>query len=379
MNRPRKRGNRDLPQGLYAENRGGVVYYVYRHPKTGKRHGMGTNRTQAILATQQLNSMLITPTDLVDTVLGRSNLFAAWLDRYVEIRLSEKKLSEKTVTQLKHDVKTMRAALGAIPVGDITVFHCSEYLDQWLSAGKRRMAGRMRSSLIKAFEYAAAHGLVDSNPADKTLPITVQVKRRRLTKEQFDAIYALAAPHIQNAMMLALITLQRREDIAAMKFSDVKDGHLYVAQQKTGKDKRGRRADSTNAAAHLMIEVTPQLQRVISQCRKTGIVSRYIIHQLYRRRAGGVNRHEINPGDPLREDNLTRAFGVARDNTGLFDGIPVIERPTFHEIRSLGAKLYRDQGINPQALLGHTNEKMTKHYLDGHGIEWTIVSANLAI
>jgi hypothetical protein len=31
------------------------------------------------------------------------------------------------------------------------------------------------------------------------------------------------------------------------------------------------------------------------------------------------------------------------------------ERPTFHEIRSLGIKLYEDAGVDAQALAGHTD------------------------
>ena len=40
---------------------------------------------------------------------------------------------------------------------------------------------------------------------------------------------------LQNAIDLALITAQRRIDILSMKFEDVRDGHLYVIQQKTAK------------------------------------------------------------------------------------------------------------------------------------------------
>jgi integrase len=44
------------------------------------------------------------------------------------------------------------------------------------------------------------------------------------------------------------------------------------------------------------------------------------------------------------------------------------ERPTFHEIRGLGSRLYREQGMSKaaiQALMTHTNERVTEIYLDG--------------
>lgn len=379
MNRPRNKRNKDMPPNLYADRKAGAVYYRYKHPHTGKSHGMGADRTQAILAAQQLNSMLMIEVSLVDRVLGKTALFSAWLDKYEKIRKDEKNLAEKTDKQLTYDCTLMKSKLGHLPVIDITVYHCAEFLDQWLAEGKRRMASRMRSQLIKCFDYAIAHGLADENPATKTLPINAKVQRNRLTKTQFDAIYELAPAHIQNAMMLGLITLQRREDIAAMQFKDIRDGVLYVKQQKTSRAKKGQRTDSINEAAHLAIQITPQLAEIIGRCRKTNIVSRYLIHHLNGRKSSGVTNVAITPGMPLQPDNITRGFASARNRSGLFDDLPQKQRPTFHEIRSLGAHLYRDQGIDPQALLGHTDAKMTKHYLDGHGIEWTVVSADLAI
>ena len=57
----------------------------------------------------------------------------------------------------------------------------------------------------------------------------------------------------------------------------------------------------------------------------------------------------------------------------------MLERPTFHEMRSLGIKLYEDVGVDAQKLAGHTNRKMTDHYKKGHENEWTNVEATLQI
>lgn len=380
MNRPRKRGSKDLPANLYSnKHENGTTYYAYRNPRTGRRTSIGTDRNDAIIAAQHLNSILNAKPAAVDKVLGKVDLFKDWLKKYHRIRKDENKLAEKSLKQLQYDIELMRDALGEIPISDISIYHCANFLDKWLESGKRRMAARMRSQLIICLDYAVAQGLADDNPAAKTRPVDVQVHRKRLTKEQFDAIYTLAPPHIQNAMMIGLITLQRREDIAAMQFKDLKDGVLYVRQQKTSKAKKGKRSDSVNNAAHLAIQVTPALENVISRCRQSGIVSRYLVHHIHGRKSAGATHKEVKPGMPLQPDNITRGFASARNRCGLFDKQPTNERPTFHEIRALGAHLYREQGIDPQALLGHTDAKMTKHYLDGHGVEWTVVSPNLAV
>jgi len=36
--------------------------------------------------------------------------------------------------------------------------------------------------------------------------------------------------------------------------------------------------------------------------------------------------------------------------------------PTFHEIKSPGVTMYRDQGLDAQKLAGHTTEAMTDQY-----------------
>ena len=66
-------------------------------------------------------------------------------------------------------------------------------------------------------------------------------------------------------------------------------------------------------------------------------------------------------------------------------GLPVGERPTFHEIRALGAWLYEQQGFEQeyiQGLMGHADVKMTEHYQAGHGddeVVYTKVKADLKL
>lgn len=67
---------------------------------------------------------------------------------------------------------------------------------------------------------------------------------------------------------------------------------------------------------------------------------------------------------------LTREFAQIRDEQKLFDDLDPEARPSFHEIRTLGADIYRQAGTPvpiTQRLLGHTTTAMTApHYLDGH-------------
>jgi enterobacteria phage integrase len=49
--------------------------------------------------------------------------------------------------------------------------------------------------------------------------------------------------------------------------------------------------------------------------------------------------------------------------------------PTFHELRSLGIRLYKAEGYNPKELAGHKDEATTALYADSRGAEWIDVRA----
>lgn len=86
----------------------------------------------------------------------------------------------------------------------------------------------------------------------------------------------------------------------------------------------------------------------------------------------------------LLSDYLTKEFNKARGAAHAYDQVPAGERPAYHEIRALGARLCEQQRFPMdyiQALMGHADEKMTKHYQEGHGdttIESVEVGAGLA-
>ena len=62
---------------------------------------------------------------------------------------------------------------------------------------------------------------------------------------------------------------------------------------------------------------------------------------------------------------FANARDAAKINWG--DGTP----PSFYEQRSLSERLYHQQGIDTQVLLGHKHQRMTDLYHDDRGKEWT--------
>lgn len=99
------------------------------------------------------------------------------------------------------------------------------------------------------------------------------------------------------------------------------------------------------------------------------VVSKYLVH--FRHATSQAPR-----GGQISTRTLTPAFKKTRDKSGLKWDTGT--EPTFHEQRSLSERLYRDQGIDTQKLLGHRTSKMTDKYNDDRGKDWVIIGNKTA-
>ncbi len=359
MPRYRKPRNRDLPINSYEVGNG---YYRYKHPQTNKWHGLGKDRQEAIKAAHKLNAELLDPTTATDRILkpDRPKL-SQFLETFQNDIMPSLKLATATKRWYSRKLVHIEKALGHIRIDKITVNNCAKFLDSYSHTPTQ--SNHFRALLSVIFKHAIAKGLRTDNPALATFKKQIKVKRKRLSIEQYDAIRAKAPDWLQNAMDLGLYTLQRREDIAALKWSQIHDGAIWVQQQKVERHGTG----------NLKISITPDMQKVLDRCASDGIKSDYVIHRQPVRRIHAKGRDDFTAVLP---DLITSSFGKARKATKLFDDYGRGIAPSFHEIRSLGSKRYEDAGTDKrliQALLGHTTEKMTDVYLDRYDTKWSEV------
>ncbi|HEY8386513.1 MAG TPA: phage integrase Arm DNA-binding domain-containing protein, partial [Porticoccaceae bacterium] len=227
--RPRARKNRDLPDNLYVNAKG----YYYRHPLTKKNFGMGTDRAKAIAAAKKLNQRLLpNGNDLVARVLGGTTI-SELVARYRAEYLPDKRLSPRTADEVRIRLNRIERELGARAVEEWTL----KELTDWLSQLTRAAYIKYRTQWIDLYRFACATGLADRNIAELTLAKDAPEKvRKRWTLEQYRATRAVAEPWLQVAMDVALTSLQRREDLVAIrKKESFVDGKLLVYQIKTGK------------------------------------------------------------------------------------------------------------------------------------------------
>ena len=274
-----------------------------------------------------------------------------WLDEYIKI-LDERNLKPKTIEIKTYLIKVIRQEIGDNPLTQITPPDITKLIKIYTDQDKAPSAKCMYHLLKDIFREAYAQGWNDRNPAEPIKCPKVVVKRSRMTLVEFKKILNEAEKTgnkiMHDAMTLALVSGQRRSDIAEMKKSNVKRNYLLVDQYKTG------------AKIALPIKL---------ECKKIGTSLRDIIESADNDFLVSRNNEKI------KLDDITRQFSRLRDRVfsrNYWDGTPA----TFHEIRSLSERLYREQRIDTMTLLGHKTQQMTDKYNDSRGREYKKLKIN---
>lgn len=371
--RPRK-NNVSVPNlyPLYSR-KVNKVYWRYKHPVTGKFHALGTNEAEAIAIATEANTRLaeqrtrqiLAISDRIATSKGKAITTSTWLDRYQAIqddRLKSGDIRLNTYKQKAKPVSLLRERAGMKLISAVDVRDIAQLLEEYISAGQPRMAQVVRSVLIDVFKEAQHYGEVPPgyNPALATKQPRRKITRQRLSLEEWQKIFDIAdASHryMGNAMLLALVTGQRLGDISKMKFSDIWDDHLHVIQEKTG----------SKIAIPLSLRLNAinwNLRDVVARCRDYA-VSPYLVH-FFR------STSQAERGAQVKSNTLTMNFSKARNLAGIdwSKGSPA----TFHEQRSLSERLYKEQGIDTQKLLGHKTQRQTDRYHDDRGKGWNKIA-----
>jgi integrase len=189
-------------------------------------------------------------------------------------------------------------------IGQLDALAVAEHLDQF----SNNAYTKHRGLLVQVFAFAAAKGLCDCNPAELTLMKQEAEKRRqRHTKAGLGAIIAFVGtqPWLRRAIRLALVSLQRREDIVswAKNAVDLEQNTIRVSPGKT---------QNYDNPIHLEIVMGEALREVVKECLASPVVCPYLIHytpKARKREQLDAKRH----WNAVTEDYLTKAFTKARD------------------------------------------------------------------
>ena len=299
--------DKDLPPAVYRKH---GAYYLVRQNKWIR---LGTHLPESLQAYGKLKSQ------------PRSGI-SGIVDRAIE-DAQERGLADGTMKQYRMCQDRIKEAFAEFSVEEVQPKHVGQFMDHHRKTPN--LANRMRSVLKMAFDHAVTVGLRDTNPVvGKRLK---EKKRDRyITDDEWDAVYAAAPPALQCVMAICYLTAQRIGDVLAIRLSDITDEGILFRQEKTG--------------ARLLLRPSPDLDAVIATAKalhgKTTAI--YLLGQ----RNGKI-----------------RSYGGVRDLMRRAIARAKVEDFTLHDIRAKSLTDAKKQGINPQALAGHTTEAQTLRYI----------------
>jgi len=279
---------------------------------------------------------------------------ADWLPLYERL-LSERDYNVQTVKNRMANLRHVRRLWGAHGIAELRPHHISSGLREFLPI-RSSTARRVLAEVREVYMEAIANGWAENSPAAHVRPPAHKIKRKRLDFETWTGMRKLADAGRQrwvvSMLLLAIVTGQRRADLAKMQFDDIRDGHLYIEQQKKAGKPHGARIALPLTLRLDAIGMT--LADVVEHCRESA-------------KPGG-NLLRIAGGGKIEESSLSTRFNETIRGLLGREAHGDHEWPSLHEVRSLSARMYRAQGVDVQTLLGHKDAAMTAVYVDDRGL-----------
>jgi integrase len=255
-----------------------------------------------------------------------SRLFSVVAKRYTREVFPTK--AAATRRDNEKELANLLKVFAHMPIDAIAPMHVRQYMDIRGHQAKVR-ANREKALFSHIYNKAREWGFTASqNPCQGVKGFKETGRSRYITDVEFDLVKAQAHFTVIDAMDLALLTGQRPADVLKFKRTDIRDGALWIIQNKTG--------------ARLGIEITGELASTIARIneRTRKAISVYLIQD--------------ENGQPLTQGALRSRFDKAR----------TLARVDF-QFRDIRAKAATDTGdlAHSQTLLGHKNRDMTEHYV----------------
>lgn len=336
--------------------------YRYRNPITNKWIWFGRDRDMAINKAKQVNRIIELQRSKTRAMNSEPATVGTVVDCYLKIEFPEKPWKPNTQKNNLAKINVIKKELGHLSIATVDRIYLADWLRARATNGDTYM--KWRAMLVDLWTFAYTQKWITINEPAVTPKRTTSKKieanrkiRKRLDPKGFWLIHKNAPPWLQIAMELSLITLQSRAEIVNMKFTDLRDGWLYVIRDKVSSD---------SDMAFISINVSSYLQDIIGKARTDNVASPYIVRfkPQSRQRAHLDSKPHwtyVNPG------YLTKAFKKVRDSFSEYANLEPRQRPTFHEIRSLGARTYRELGFPKnyiKYLMTHSDQRTTNIYLE---------------
>ncbi len=321
--------NLNLPKGIRARKRGAKVWYYFdTGGKPRKEIPLGNDYAMAV---KKWTELQINSKPIHQEIITL---------RYVAERYIREVIPTKaayTQRDNHHQLIWLYKFFDdpPIPLEKIEPIHVRRYID-W--RGKIR-ANLERALLSHIWNKAREWGYTSlPNPCSGIKGIKeIGRKNVYIDDSMFQAVYMAASQPLKDAMDLAYLTGQRPSDVLKMTEHDINDGAISVTQGKTGSKLR----------INIQGELSILMQRIMSRKSTHKVRSLSLIVD--------------DNGERMPATKLRGHFDRARETAGISKNL--------FQFRDLRGKAATDKTESSgdirqaQKQLGHTNIRMTEHYV----------------
>ena len=297
----------DLPPRMY---RRGDRYYYVRHD--GRWVSLGTDLAAAKRRWADYECC------------GSEGTVGALVDRVLADCMGDR--AESTRKQYRSYAETIRREWGDTPADLLATPQIARWRDSGIGKG---WANGVISLLRSAYRKGVEWGWSANNPALAVTLNEMPVRARYITDDEFRAIRAKAPRWMQIGMDLAYLTALRPSDALAVKWAQVGD----ALTNKT------RKTHVWQAFA-----MTDEVRAVLEEARQRPILGLYVVAD--------------DKGRRITLRKWQRVWKEIADELG-------VEDSQIRDIRKKAATDAEKQGIDHQALLGHSSKKMSDRYIAG--------------
>lgn len=323
--------NSQLPPRMRKRVREWGTYYFYdTGAKPRKEIPLGSDFTEAMRKWAGLEK--------TNGITYQSTLFDA-INKYI-VKVFPSKAARTQQDNLKElvHIKAFFGNPSPAPLNAIKPVHVKQYMEWRTRNGTGfTRANREKALLSHIFNFARETGMTDiPNPCAGIKGFKEEDREVYVEDDLYDKVFKASTVPVQEAMQLAYLTGQRPADTLKISETDIKDGCIFIKQNKTG--------------AKLAIEITGELKTLVDKIRDRKRNLKVYATQLI------VNEQ----GKELSQRALQDRFRKTRVELGI-----TLTDFQFRDLRAkAGTDKYTDQGLEQaKAQLGHKNARTTEIYV----------------
>lgn len=300
--------DRHLPQCVYLKH--GSYWYV----KKNKWTKLGADLHTALA---EYARIVAVPTDGVPAMIDKA------------LPHITKDVAPSTKKQYEYCASLLKEVFAEFLPDQVT--HGSVIQMQDIYADSPATGNRLLTVLKLTYQWALDREIVLHNPCVSVKRLPQKPRDRLITDAEYVAIYRQAPDWMQVVMDLCYLTGQRIGDVLKIEYNHLTDEGIFIEQEKTKK--------------RLIIAWTPELRSVITRAKETKNTIQSIKYVI----SGRAGTKRAHP-------NVWRTFKTAARSAGIPD-------VTLHDLRAMSGTSADNQGMDPTALLGHTDRRTTSIYL----------------